>query len=82
MPSYAIALAAADGVHKPAQVQQAVLSALASLGSSLMQQHIQQLQDVLQGCCGGALPRTADQLHKLQLTSAEGDGMQQQQQVR
>jgi hypothetical protein len=79
-PSYAIALAAADGVHKPAQVQQAVLSALASAGSSITQQHVQALQDVLQSCCNGALPRTADQLHKLQLTAAEGDGTQQQQQ--
>lgn len=82
-PSYAIALAAADGVHKPAQVQQAVLSAFASLGSSLTQQHVQQLQEVLQSCCGGALPRSTDQLHKLQATAAE-DGCQQlqQQQVR
>jgi hypothetical protein len=80
--SYAVALAAADGVHKPAQVQQAVLSALASSGSSLTQQHIQQLRDVLQSCCCGALPRTADQLQKLQKTAVEGAGMQQQEQVR
>ncbi|KAF6266529.1 hypothetical protein COO60DRAFT_1632637 [Scenedesmus sp. NREL 46B-D3] len=79
-PNHAIALAAADGVHKPAQVQQAVLSVLARSGSSLTQQHVRQLQGVLEGCCGGALPRTADQLRKLQQKAVEDAGMQQQQQ--
>jgi hypothetical protein len=79
-PSYAVALAAADGVHTPAAVQQAVLSALASSGSSLTLQQLQQLQEVLQSCCGGALPRTADQLHKLQVNTADDGPMKQQQQ--
>jgi hypothetical protein len=60
-----------DSVHEQQVLQQKLIGMLEGLRDGISFQGVQQLQDILDRCCGGALPPTQHQLSQLSVGKEE-----------